>query len=84
MILNTAAGALPETSRYGIDVSLFDQGEVLAKISSPSLADVGNYTLEARVNGSDVSDAITLTFVMDGEAELPDRAAVRLQYWFDH
>ncbi|XP_037805072.1 vascular endothelial growth factor receptor 3-like, partial [Penaeus monodon] len=70
VILNTAAGALPETSRYGIDVSLFDQGEVLAKISSPSLADVGNYTLEARVNGSDVSDAITLTFVMDAEPEI--------------
>ncbi|XP_063602590.1 vascular endothelial growth factor receptor 1-like isoform X2 [Penaeus indicus] len=70
VVLNTAAGALPETSRYGIDVSLFDQGEVLAKISSPSLADVGNYTLEARVNGSDVTDAITLTFVMDAKPEI--------------
>ncbi|XP_047488774.1 vascular endothelial growth factor receptor 1-like, partial [Penaeus chinensis] len=71
VVLNTAASALPETSRYGIDVSLFDQGEVLAKISSPSLADVGNYTLEARVNGSNVSDAITLTFVMDAAPEIP-------------
>lgn len=47
-------------------MSLFDQGEVLARISSPSLADVGNYTLEAWANGR--ADAITLTFVMEGEA----------------
>lgn len=67
-VLNTAAGALPDTSRYGIDVSLFDQGEVLARISSPSLADVGNYTLEAWANGR--ADAITLTFVMEAEPEI--------------
>ncbi|XP_042875758.1 vascular endothelial growth factor receptor 1-like [Penaeus japonicus] len=70
VLLDTTAGMPQDTGKYSIDTSLFDQGEVLAKITSPTLADVGNYTIEARINGTDVADTITLTFTMEAEPKI--------------
>ncbi|XP_027210906.2 vascular endothelial growth factor receptor 1 isoform X2 [Penaeus vannamei] len=56
--------------RYSLDVAGFAEGEVLASISSPALADVGDHTVEAAVGGGGVADSVTLAFTMEVRARV--------------
>ncbi|XP_042873216.1 vascular endothelial growth factor receptor kdr-like isoform X2 [Penaeus japonicus] len=65
VLLNSSASTSPgEESRYILQKRDFRRGEIVAKILSPSAADIGNHTIDAMLDGR-VIDSVTLAFPLD-------------------